>query len=163
LTFNFFSLSGLIVLADQITKPIVRTMVPLHESIPIVPGLLALTHVQNRGAAFGILNRAEFPFKTPILIAVSVAALGLIGLYATQLPHQQRLARVGLVLVLGGAVGNLIDRIRLGYVLDFVDVYWRNYHFWAFNVADAAITIGVAAVVLDLLLERGGKGASHPL
>jgi signal peptidase II len=111
--------------------------------------------VQNTGAAFGILNLTDFPFKTPILITVHVIALLSIGLYAVSLPLNQRLVRTGLGLILGGAVGNLIDRLRYGYVLDFVDVYWRQYHFWAFNVADAAITIGVAMIILDLLVTHG--------
>lgn len=160
-------LAALIVVADQVTKMLVRATLSLHASITVVPGFLDLTHVRNTGAAFGILNRAEFPFKAPLLIGVAIVALVSIGVYATQLPPQQRLARIGLTLILGGAVGNLIDRARTGYVLDFVDVYWRNHHFWAFNVADSAITIGVSAIVLDLLLTRraarGEGNASHPL
>lgn len=148
-------------LTDQLTKMLVSAALPLHASTTIVPGFLDLTHVRNTGAAFGILNGVDFPFKTPLLIGVAIVALASIGVYATLLPSQQRLARVGLALVLGGAVGNLIDRARTGYVLDFVDVYWRNHHFWAFNVADSAITIGVSAIILDLLLER--VHASHPV
>jgi signal peptidase II len=148
-------LAGFIVALDQATKPLVRAMVPAYDSITIVPGFLNLTHVQNTGAAFGILNLTDFPFKTPILITVHVIALLSIGLYAVSLPVNQRLVRTGLGLILGGAVGNLIDRLRYGYVLDFVDVYWRQYHFWAFNVADAAITIGVAMIILDLLVTHG--------
>jgi signal peptidase II len=149
------------VVIDQLTKMLVRAALPLHSSTTIVPGFLDLTHVRNTGAAFGMLNGVDFPFKTPLLIGVAIVALFSIGVYATQLPSQQRLARVGLALVLAGAVGNLIDRVRTGYVLDFVDVYWRDHHFWAFNVADSAITIGVSAIILDLLLER--VHASHPL
>jgi signal peptidase II len=148
-------LAGFIVALDQVTKPLVRAMVPAYESITIVPGLLNFTHVQNTGAAFGILNLTDFPFKTPILITVHLTALVSIGIYSLSLPLNQRLVRTGLAFILGGAVGNLIDRLRNGYVLDFVDVYWRQYHFWAFNVADAAITIGVAVIILDLLVTRG--------
>ncbi|MGH9146002.1 MAG: signal peptidase II [Vicinamibacterales bacterium] len=158
-------MAGAIVALDQVTKPLVRAMVPTYESITIVPGLLNFTHVQNTGAAFGILNLTDFPYKTPILITVHVIALLSIGLYAVSLPVHQRLVRTGLSFILGGAVGNLIDRVRHGYVLDFVDVYWRQYHFWAFNVADAAITIGVAMIILDLLITRGPariEGAPHP-
>ena len=154
-------LAALIVVADQVTKMLVRRTISLHSSITVVPGFLDLTHVRNTGAAFGILNGAEFPFKAPLLIGVAIVALVSIGVYATQLPPQQRLARIGLTLILGGAVGNLIDRARSGYVLDFVDVYWRNHHFWAFNVADSAITIGVSAIILDLLLTRGGQGGRY--
>jgi signal peptidase II len=107
--------------------------------------------VHNSGAAFGFMNGSQFPFKTIILAAVAVAALAGLGVYAVSLPPEQRLARTGLALILGGAAGNLIDRISLGYVVDFVDVYWAGWHFWAFNVADAAITVGVALMILDLL------------
>jgi signal peptidase II len=148
-------LACVVVVLDQVTKPIVRAMLPPYESVSIVPGLVNLTHVQNTGAAFGILNLTDFPYKTPILIAVHLIALASIGIYAVSLPLSQRLVRMGLSLILGGAVGNLIDRVWNGYVLDFVDVYWRQYHFWAFNVADAAITVGVAVIILDLLLAGG--------
>lgn len=143
-----------IVVLDQTTKPLVRARLAVFETLPVVPGFLNLTHVRNTGAAFGLLNRVDFPFKTAALVSLAVLALVSIAVYAMSLPPGQRLARLGLAVVLGGAVGNLIDRVRTGYVLDFVDVYWRNYHFWAFNVADAAITIGVALIVLDLLVER---------
>lgn len=148
-------LAGFIVIFDQVTKPLVRSMLATHESVTIVPGLLNFTHVQNTGAAFGILNLTDFPLKTPILITVHVIALISIGIYTVSLPQDHRLVRTGLALIMGGAIGNLIDRVRNGYVLDFVDVYWRQYHFWAFNVADAAITVGVAAIILDLLVTRG--------
>ena len=88
---------------------------------------------------------------------VAVAALGGLAVYAASLPVEQWLARTGLALILGGAAGNLIDRIWWGYVVDFVDVYWSGWHFWAFNVADAAITVGVALMILDLL----GAGSRH--
>lgn len=150
-----FSLAALIVVADQVTKMLVRARIPLGSSTTVVPGFVDFTHVQNTGAAFGILNLVEFPFKASLLIGVALVALVGIGFYAAHLPSRQYLARVGLALILGGAIGNLIDRIRNGYVLDFVDAYWRDHHFWAFNVADAAITVGVTAIILDLLLEHG--------
>ena len=145
-----------VVLLDQTTKPLVRAKLPLNDSIAVVPGFVSLTHVRNTGAAFGLLNRTDLPFKTALLVGLAVAALVGIAVYATRLPPDQRLARAGLALVLGGAVGNLIDRVRTGYVLDFVDVYWRDYHFWAFNVADSAITVGVALIVLDMILDARG-------
>ena len=140
-----------IVVADQASKALVLRMLLLHESVTLLPGFLDLTHVRNTGAAFGLLNAAEFPFKGPIIALVAMLALIGVGAYAAALPAHQRAARVGLALVLGGAVGNLIDRLRQGYVVDFVDVYWRDYHFWAFNVADAAITIGVIIMIIDML------------
>jgi len=135
----------------------VRGRVALNESVTIVPGFFDLTLVHNTGAAFGFMNGIEFPFKTIILACVAVAALAGVALYAASLPDQERLARTGLALILGGAAGNLIDRVSWGYVVDFVDVYWSGWHFWAFNVADAAITVGVALIILGQL----GLGARH--
>jgi signal peptidase II len=149
-----YALAGGIVAIDQAAKALVRWRLPLHDSVNIIPGLLDLTHVRNSGAAFGILNATDFPFKSFIMLAVAIAAFAAIAYYATQLPPRDRLARLGLTLVLGGAVGNLIDRAANGYVVDFVDVYWGSWHFWAFNVADAAITIGAILVLLDLLGTR---------
>ena len=140
-----------IVALDQLTKAAVRATLPLHQSVTIVPGLMDFTHVRNTGAAFGILNLAEFPFKTAVIALVATAALVAVGMYAASLAHHQLVARVGLALIIGGATGNLLDRIAAGSVVDFVDVYWRTHHFWAFNIADSAITIGVAIMILDML------------
>ena len=140
-----------IVALDQLTKAIVRSNVPLHSSVTVVPGLMDFTHVRNSGAAFGILNVTEFPFKTAVIAVIAIAALIGVGMYAASLAHHQVVARTGLALIIGGAAGNLIDRVVTGSVVDFVDVYWRTYHFWAFNVADSAITVGVAILILDML------------
>ena len=144
-------ISGLIVALDQAAKALVRSRFELHESLEVIPGVFSLTRVHNYGAAFGLMNSAEFPFKTVLLSLVAAAALSALIVYAGTLPIEQRTARAGLGLIAGGAAGNLIDRISAGYVVDFVDLYWQGWHFWAFNVADAAITIGVAFMVLDLL------------
>ena len=141
-----------VVVLDQATKALVREIVPLHASISIVPGLLDLTHVRNTGAAFGILNATDFPFKSAVMAMVAAVALLAIATYAVRSTSHGRTAQIGLGLILGGAIGNLIDRAMTGYVIDFVDVYWRSYHFWAFNVADAAITVGAALLVLDMLI-----------
>jgi signal peptidase II len=141
-----------IVAVDQVTKAVVRRTLPLHESVTVIPGFLDFTHVRNTGAAFGLFNAADFPFKPAVMLSVAILALAAIAVYAAQLRPDEKLARTGLSLVLGGAVGNLIDRAATGYVLDFVDVYYANAHFWAFNVADSAITIGAALVILDVLL-----------
>jgi signal peptidase II len=140
-----------VVALDQVTKAIVRATLPLYASKSILPGFLDFTHVRNTGAAFGILNAVDFPFKTVVIAVIATAALIGVGLYAASLAHHQLVARVGLALIIGGAAGNLLDRVVAGSVVDFVDVYWRTYHFWAFNVADSAITIGVAIMILDML------------
>jgi len=140
-----------VVVLDQITKYLVVRNLDLHESVAVIPGFLDFTHVRNSGAAFGLLNAVDFPGKPVVIALVAFIALLVMAAYAAQLPPSHRLARLGLAFVLGGAAGNLVDRVRQGYVVDYVDAYWRGWHFWAFNVADAAITIGVILIVLDLL------------
>ncbi len=136
---------------DQLTKAVVGQRLPLHSSVTVVPGFINFTHVRNTGAAFGILHAVDFPFKTAVIVAV--ATCGLIGVAAcsASLARQQLAARVGLALIIGGAVSNLVDRLTVGWVVDFIDVYWHTYHFWAFNVADSAITVGVAIMILDMI------------
>ena len=141
----------LIVVSDQFTKALVRQRLDLHESITLIPELLALTRVHNSGAAFGMFNAMEFPGKTVVLILVATLALVGVAWYAASIPSTDRLARLGVACILGGAIGNLIDRATAGYVLDFVDASWQGWHFWAFNVADAAITIGVILMIFDLV------------
>ena len=144
-------LPGLIVLCDQVSKAIIRRTLPLHESVAVIPGVVDFTHIRNTGAAFGFLNGVDFPFKTVVIAIVATAALVGVAWYAAGLAHHQMLARLGLALIIGGATGNLIDRVVAGSVVDFVDVYWRSYHFWAFNVADSAISVGVAIMILDMI------------
>jgi signal peptidase II len=144
-------IASAVVLLDQLVKAMVRSRLELHDSITVIPGFFDLTRVHNTGAAYGFLNGVDFPFKTALLACVATAALIGLGVYAASLERTQVLTRAGLTLVIGGAAGNLIDRISAGYVLDFVDVYRGDWHFWAFNVADSAITIGVVLMILELL------------
>lgn len=153
---------GTIVGLDQLTKFLVRSTIPLYSKRVIIPRLLDFTHVQNTGAAFGVLNAADFPYKSALMIGIAALALVAISLYARQLGSHEKLSRYGLALILGGAFGNLIDRAIYTYVVDFVDVYWGEAHFWAFNVADAAITIG-AILVLFEMIGLGRRHASHPV
>ncbi len=151
----------LVIVLDQVTKALVRNALALHESIDVIPHLVSLTRVHNTGAAFGMLNSVDFAFKAVVMSMVAVAALGGVAWYAFSVPLSDRLARVGIAGVAGGAIGNLIDRATAGYVLDFVDAYWDGWHFWAFNVADAAITLGVCCMILDIL--GLGRRASNPV
>jgi signal peptidase II len=143
-----------IIALDQISKGLVSAVLGLYDSKTIIPGFLDFVHVRNEGVAFGLLNTTQLPYKTAITTILAVTALAGIALYARQLQQREWVARLGLACILGGAIGNLIDRVRQGYVLDFVDVYWKSWHFWAFNVADAAISIGAILVFVDLLLVR---------
>jgi signal peptidase II len=146
-----------VVVVDQLVKAAVRPRLGLFDSITVIPGFFSLTRVHNTGAAFGLMNAVDIPFKTAVMALVQTTALVGLALYAATLAPGQRLTRVGLSFVIGGALGNLIDRVYAGYVLDFFDFYWGAWHFWAFNIADASITIGVALMVLDLL----GAGQSR--
>jgi signal peptidase II len=150
----------LVVALDQLTKWLVRVRVPLHDSVEVIPNLLAITHVRNTGAAFGFLNGVDFPGKTLLIAVVAMVALIGVALYSGTLSNQQLLPRLGMALIIGGAAGNLIDRIVIGSVVDFVDAYWGTFHFWAFNVADSAITVGVALMILDMI--GTGSHASNP-
>jgi signal peptidase II len=141
---------AIVAVLDQLTKLLVVAEMELYQTIPIVPGMLNLTHIRNSGVAFGLFNSAEFAYKPVVVALVALGALVGVGMYASQLPASHRWARGGLALILGGAAGNLMDRARQGYVVDFVDAYWKGWHFWAFNVADAAISVGVCLLVIDL-------------
>ena len=140
-----------VLVLDQATKALVRQRLPLHDSVTVIPGFLDFTHVRNTGAAFGMLNASDFPYKTWLIAAIATAGLVGVAIYSASLGRQQIFARVGLALILGGAAGNLIDRAIEGSVVDFVDAYWGDFHFWAFNVADAAISVGVTIMLLDML------------
>lgn len=139
------------IVLDQITKWLVRTRVPLYSSVEVIPNFLDITHVRNTGAAFGFLNAVDFPGKTIIIAVVAIVALIGVSAYAGTMNSQQLLSRLGMALIIGGAAGNLIDRVFVGSVVDFVDAYWGSFHFWAFNVADSAITVGVILVILDMM------------
>jgi signal peptidase II len=147
----FVSVVGVVVILDQVVKALVRPRLELHESITVISGFFSLTRVHNTGAAFGLMNNIDFPLKAAVLALLQTAALIGLTVYVAMLAPHQRLTRLGLSFVIGGAIGNLIDRVIYGYVLDFFDFYRGGWHFWAFNVADAAINIGVALMILDML------------
>ena len=150
-----------IVVLDQITKALVRRALELHDTMDVIPGFLHFTRVHNTGAAFGMFNGVEFPYKTVVLTLVATLALAGVAWYAATVPATDRLARIGVASILGGAIGNLIDRATVGYVLDYVDAFYNGWHFWAFNVADAAISIGVVLMILDIV--GLGRRASNPV
>jgi signal peptidase II len=141
-----------LIVLDQSSKLAVITTIPVFGSVGVVPGVLDLVHVHNPGVAFGFLNNLGPAYQKIVTTLLAVGALVGIAYYARHVRADEWLARLGLSIILGGALGNLIDRLRLGYVTDFVDVYWDSWHFWAFNVADASITIGAILVFADLLL-----------
>jgi signal peptidase II len=146
---------GVAVIAlDQVTKRLIRDRVGVGESIPILDGFVSIVHARNPGAAFSFLADAPAWFRGPFFIAITVTAIAVLFYVISRLPREDRLMRIALGGVLGGAVGNLIDRLIYGEVTDFIDVHWRSYHWPAFNVADSSITIAVSAVILHSLFAR---------
>ena len=157
----FWWIAGLTVVLDQVTKALVAWSLPVYGSRTVIPNVVDFVHVHNSGVAFGLLNGVDAPGRALVTTGLAVIALAGIAYYARHVRPEERLARFGLSLILGGAVGNLIDRVRQGYVVDFVDVYWGDWHFWAFNVADAAISVGAALVFIEVLFFN--RHASHPV
>lgn len=160
-------LTPVIILLDQWTKLLTVKHFYYGESISIIDGFFNLTYVQNKGAAFGILSKAPDLFRIPFFLAVPVVAMIFILMIFKKLAPNSIKLSTALSLVIGGAIGNFIDRIRLGYVIDFLDFHWKwNYHFPAFNIADSAICVGVGLLMLDLLFTKEleaseGNNASH--
>jgi len=147
--------SSLIIGLDQLTKYIVCKLLPLHSRIEVFRDFLNIVHIRNPGIAFGLLKQFGSQFKVLCLILVSAVVLFLLVFLITQIKKEHRLQTFSLSLILGGAIGNLIDRFRLGEVIDFIDVHWRSiYHWPAFNVADSAITVGIIIIVLCELLKH---------
>jgi signal peptidase II len=145
---------GIIVL-DQVTKSLVTRRFWLGESISVVPDFFSLTYIRNTGAAFGILATANPAFRVPFFLIVPLVALGSIIYIFKKIPEKDIKLSTALALVMGGAIGNLIDRVAFGYVIDFLDFHWKyQYHFPAFNVADSAICVGVGILMLDLLTQK---------
>lgn len=144
-----------ILVTDQLTKFIVDRTMPLHHSIPVIDNLFNLTYIRNTGAAFGIFAGSAAAFRLPFLILVSVLAAGFICALLRRLPETEKGLMTALAFILGGAVGNLIDRVVHGEVIDFLDFYWAGYHWPAFNVADSFITVGVAITVFYLIKAKG--------
>jgi signal peptidase II len=147
--------SCVILVLDQATKHYVDRHFRLYESVTVVANFFDFTYVRNKGAAFGIF--ADSAVRIPFFITVSlVAAVGILW-YLRRLRDDQRLTNFSLSLIFAGAVGNLIDRVRFGEVIDFIDVHWYRYHWPAFNIADSAISVGVCLLLLDLWREERAR------
>ena len=140
-----------VVLLDQITKLWIASGFALHESRPLISGFFNLVHVRNRGMAFGIMNRPGADWGFALLLGATLAAVALLLFWFYSLKSKDRTLVLPLALILGGAVGNLLDRIRTGEVIDFLDFSIGPYHWPAFNVADSAITVGTLWLAVSLL------------
>jgi signal peptidase II len=145
----FWLIVGMILVLDQSTKLYVHATFLLHESRPVIDDFFHLTYVRNPGAAFGLLARQSAIFLRVFFPAVTAFAVAILLLYYHRTPRQQVLTLWGIGLIVGGAVGNGIDRLWLGQVIDFLDFFWQSYHWPAFNVADSAICVGVGCLLLD--------------
>jgi signal peptidase II len=151
---DLFWLAALVLLiADQVSKLVVRHWIPPSASIPVIPGLFNLTHILNPGAAFGILSRGDPSLRNPFFIGVSLIAILFVLYYYRRHGRGKTWLSLGLGMIAGGALGNLGDRIRLGAVVDFLDFYVERHHWPAFNLADSAISVGVALLIWQLWRE----------
>ena len=146
--------TGLIVVADQVTKALIFAYLPYHQSITVVPGFFDITHIHNPGGAFGLMANLGETARTIIFLLASSLAVGLILYFYIKTPPSYTFLAVGFALIFGGAIGNLIDRVRLGIVIDFLDVYIGEYHWPAFNIADSAITVGIIIFGYHLLFKK---------
>ncbi len=156
----FLPLTAGVLILDQVSKSAVSAALKMHEIRPIIHGLLNLTRVHNTGAAFGLLAGQPSILRTLFFLAVSLLAMGVVVWMLFRLPPNQKVEHVALSLIFGGALGNVIDRVRLGEVIDFIDVYYRSYHWPAFNVADSAITVGVILLMYRVLfIKEQSSGA----
>jgi len=155
-------LAGAIFLLDQVTKVLVERSLPLYQSIPVVDGFFDLTHIRNTGAAFGFLAGQQGGIASYVLVGFSLLAIGFILVLLKRLPGNELGLIVSFTLILAGALGNLADRLIYGEVIDFLDVYWRSYHWPAFNVADSSICIGVVMSVFILMTRQGDDPFSPP-
>jgi signal peptidase II len=145
----FVTLVGVVVALDQSSKRFIDVTFDLYESHTVVEGFFNLTYVRNSGAAFGVLSRQDPQFLRIFFLSITGVALVLVTFYYSRIPWSQRLTLCGLSLIMGGALGNGIDRYTVGQVIDFLDVYIGDYHWPAFNVADSSICIGVGLLLLD--------------
>ena len=152
--FRLIVVAGIIILLDQVTKLIVLDKMPLFHNIPVISGFFNLTHIHNPGGAFGFLSTQTSNIQRLLFLFVSSLAIGLIFYFFKKTPREQTWLSTGFALVFGGAIGNLIDRIRLGKVVDFLDFYIGDWHWPAFNVADSAVSIGMLIFLFHIFFKR---------
>ncbi len=153
----FVGTALLVIFLDQLSKWLVFNHLDLHQVRSIIPGFFNLVLVKNRGLAFGIFSQARPGFSYYFLLAPTIGAIALILLFFCWTKRDRKWLTGGLSVILGGAIGNLIDRARLGYVIDFLDFFVKDYHWPAFNVADSAVTAGTFWLFINILKGKGLK------
>ena len=144
---------------DRWTKFLIQTRFDLNESVPVIDGFFNITSVRNTGVAFGIFSSLDSPAKSVVLSAFTAVAAALVTVYSMRAPARNRLLQIALASILGGALGNLYDRLAYGYVIDFLEFYIGSYHWPSFNIADSAISIGVVLLTIEVIRnEAPGHG-----
>ncbi|MFZ3045513.1 MAG: signal peptidase II [Desulfatirhabdiaceae bacterium] len=151
---SFILVSGLVIVLDQITKAVILATLPLLDTILVIPGFFSIIHVRNPGGAFGFMAGQGPMVRSILFLVISGLAAGVIIWLYRRTPASFRLLRIALSLIFGGAIGNIIDRIRFGEVVDFLDVYIGELHWPAFNIADSAITIGMTVMIYHVLFKK---------
>ena len=152
--YTYFAITAaVIVVLDQITKALILQHFNLHDSVSVVPGFFNLTHIRNPGGAFGVLAGGGSTLRNMLFLGAGSVALGMILFFLRATPDKDRLMRFTLALIFGGALGNIIDRLRFGEVVDFLDFYLGGLHWPAFNVADSAITVGIGLFVYHIIFK----------
>jgi signal peptidase II len=149
-----FLIAFLVVVLDRLAKLAVERRIPLHDGVQIIPGFLRLTHLENRGAAFGLFADSPSPWKIGTLVLFSLIALVVVSTLLWKNSHTVSITGVGLALILGGAIGNLWDRLTAGHVTDFLLFYVGRYQWPAFNVADSAIVVGACLLVYEIVFMK---------
>lgn len=150
----FFLIAAIVVLLDRVTKWVVASSLPLHESLTVIPGFFHITHVENTGAAFGLFAESNAQWKVAALVTFSLIALVIVSILLWKNSHSVSTMTIGLSLILGGAFGNLWDRMLSGHVVDFLDFHVGSYYWPAFNVADSAIVVGAILLVAEILFAK---------
>ena len=150
----FFFIAAGVLLLDRLAKWAVASNIPLHDSVGIIPGFFRLTHVENRGAAFGLFADSPAQWKIAMLVMFSIIALVVVSALLWRNSHSLNTTGIGLALILGGAIGNLWDRLLTGRVVDFLLFYVGSYQWPAFNVADSAIVVGASLLVIEILFAK---------
>lgn len=157
------AVAGSVFVLDQVTKLVIRRTVPLYHSIPLIDSVFDITHVQNSGGAFSLFAAASETVRVPFFLVAAAIAVGALLYFLRTVRPEQRLLQFALAGILGGALGNLFDRLTIGRVTDFLDMYWGNYHWPAFNIADTFISIGVVILLAHSLLgERSTEPETSP-
>ncbi len=153
----FFLIAALVVALDRYTKWLIAHRLTMHDSITVIPGFFRIIHTENPGAAFGLFADSPSQWKVALLIAFSLIALAVVSALLWRSSHRLTSTGIGLSLILGGAIGNLWDRIVSRHVVDFLLFYIKRYQWPAFNVADSAIIVGACLLVFEILFTKSAN------